>query len=185
MGTTDTLIEALYHPDSHVRWHAARALGQIGNPRGIDTLVEGLHDDHPAVRWATASVLASLDAQAIPSILRALIRRPMTITRMIKIPTVLVTTSRNDSWPMWFDSCAALRGMGVRPGFASLCLSLSHVQPAVVQQGPELLVAPLGNQRDIAARLCVDWTRHHAGKGRVEPIEVDEFRAHFQCRFSC
>lgn len=76
--TTDTLIGALNHPDSHVRWHAARALGQIGNPRGIETLVEGLHDEHPAVRWATASVLASLDAQAIPAILRALIRRPMT-----------------------------------------------------------------------------------------------------------
>ena len=77
-SATDTLIGALHNPDSHVRWHAARALGQIGNPRGIDTLVEGLHDEHPAVRWATASVLASLDAQAIPAILRALIRRPMT-----------------------------------------------------------------------------------------------------------
>jgi HEAT repeats len=75
---TDTLIVALNHPDSHVRWHAARALGQIGNSRGIDTLVEGLHDEHPAVRWATSSVLASLDAQAIPALLRALIRRPMT-----------------------------------------------------------------------------------------------------------
>jgi hypothetical protein len=75
---TESLIQGLNHPDSHVRWHAARALGQIGNPRGIETLVEGLHDDHPAVRWATASVLASLDAQAIPYILRDLIRRPMT-----------------------------------------------------------------------------------------------------------
>lgn len=80
LGATvaDTLVKALNHPDSHVRWHAARALGQIGNPRGIETLVEGLHDEHPAVRWATASVLANLDAQAIPYILRALIRRPMT-----------------------------------------------------------------------------------------------------------
>lgn len=74
----DTLVTALNHPDSHVRWHAARALGQIGNPVGIETLVEGLHDEHPAVRWATASVLASLDAQALPFILRALIRRPLT-----------------------------------------------------------------------------------------------------------
>jgi HEAT repeat protein len=74
----NTLITGLIHPDSHVRWHAARALGQIGNPRGIETLVEGLHDEHPAVRWATASVLASLDAQAIPYILRTLIRQPMT-----------------------------------------------------------------------------------------------------------
>jgi HEAT repeat protein len=80
LGATaaDTLVEGLNHPDSHVRWHAARALGQIGNPRGIETLVEGLHDEHPAVRWATASVLANLDAQAIPYILRSLIRRPMT-----------------------------------------------------------------------------------------------------------
>lgn len=73
----DTIVKALNHTDSHVRWHAARALGQLGNPIGIETLVEGLHDDHPAVRWATASVLANLDAQALPYILRALIRRPM------------------------------------------------------------------------------------------------------------
>jgi HEAT repeat protein len=80
MGSTaaDTLVQGLNHPDSHVRWHTARALGQIGNPRGIETLVEGLHDEHPAVRWATASVLANLDAQAIPYILRSLIRQPMT-----------------------------------------------------------------------------------------------------------
>ncbi len=71
------LVESLNHPDSHVRWHAARALGQIGNPTGIETLVDGLHDEHPAVRWATASVLANLDAQAIPYILRDLIRRPL------------------------------------------------------------------------------------------------------------
>jgi HEAT repeat protein len=72
-----TLAEALSDSDSHVRWHAARALGQTGNPIGIETLVEGLHDEHPAVRWATASVLASLDAQAIPYILRDLIRQPL------------------------------------------------------------------------------------------------------------
>lgn len=77
---SETLVEALNHPDSHVRWHAARALGQIGNPTGIETLVSGLHDEHPAVRWATASVLASLDAPAIPYILRDLIRRPMSET---------------------------------------------------------------------------------------------------------
>lgn len=80
LGSTvaDTLVKALNHSDSHVRWHAARALGQTGNPIGIETLVEGLHDEHPAVRWATASVLASLDAQALPYILRALIRQPLT-----------------------------------------------------------------------------------------------------------
>ena len=28
------LLQALHHPDNHVRWHAARLLGQIGDPRG-------------------------------------------------------------------------------------------------------------------------------------------------------
>ncbi len=73
----DVLQIALQHPDSHIRWHAARGLGQIGNLRGIQTLVEGLRDDHPAVRWATASTLADLDAQAIPFILRFLIDQPL------------------------------------------------------------------------------------------------------------
>lgn len=73
----DVLLLALLHPDSHIRWHAAHGLGQIGDLRGVDILVEGLEDEHPAVRWATASVLARLDAPAIPYILRKLISRPM------------------------------------------------------------------------------------------------------------
>lgn len=73
----DVLMIALQHPDSHIRWHAARGLGQIGNLRGIQILVEGLRDDHAAVRWATASTLADLDAQAIPFILRFLIEQPL------------------------------------------------------------------------------------------------------------
>lgn len=73
----DVLLLALTHPDSHIRWHAARALGQIGDLRGIQTLVEGLHDEHQAVRWATAATLANLDLPAVPYILREIIRRPI------------------------------------------------------------------------------------------------------------
>lgn len=73
----DVLLLALLHPDSHIRWHAAHGLGQIGDLRGIDILVEGLHDEHPAVRWATATVLAKLDSPAIPFILRDLVQRKM------------------------------------------------------------------------------------------------------------
>ena len=66
------LLKALDHPDSHIRWHAARGLGQIGDASGIDVLAEGLHDENQAVRWATASVLARLDATAVPAILKTL-----------------------------------------------------------------------------------------------------------------
>ncbi len=71
------LIEALHHPDPHVRWHVARALGQIGDLRAVDTLAQGLVDDNQEVRWAAARVLANLDVPAIPAILNLLITRPI------------------------------------------------------------------------------------------------------------
>ncbi len=73
----EALQMALFHPDSHIRWHAARALGEIGDLRGIQTLVAGLADEHPAVRWATASTLANLGVAALPYILRFLSEQPL------------------------------------------------------------------------------------------------------------
>lgn len=70
-------IDALRHTDSHIRWHAARALGQFGDPRGVDMLAEGLNDESRAVRRATARVLAQLDAAAIPAILKVLVKFPL------------------------------------------------------------------------------------------------------------
>jgi len=62
-------LEALNHLDEHIRWEAARGLGEIGDIRAVDTLAEGLLDDSYAVRWATADVLAHLGERAIPSVL--------------------------------------------------------------------------------------------------------------------
>lgn len=73
----EDLLEALHHPDSHVRWHAARILGQCADASGAHILVEGLYDERPEVRWATANVLAGLDAAAVPHILRAIIAHPL------------------------------------------------------------------------------------------------------------
>lgn len=67
--------EALHHPSSHVRWHAARGLGQIGDASAIEVLAQGLYDDNQAVRWVTARVLANLNSTAIPAILNVLTRQ--------------------------------------------------------------------------------------------------------------
>jgi HEAT repeat protein len=64
----------LQHPNSHVRWHAARGLGQIGDTQAIEVLAEGLFDENQSVRWVTARVLASLNSTAIPAILNVLTR---------------------------------------------------------------------------------------------------------------
>jgi hypothetical protein len=67
-------VAALHHPDSHIRWHAARGLGEIGDPRAVKLLLEGLCDENRSVRWASAEALARLDASAVPEILRMLAR---------------------------------------------------------------------------------------------------------------
>lgn len=72
------LMAALHHADPHVRWHAARSLGQIGDLLAVDTLAEGLLDEKQEVRWATARVLANLDGPAIPAILKVLTLHPLT-----------------------------------------------------------------------------------------------------------
>jgi hypothetical protein len=73
----EALAAALFHPDAHIRWHAARTLGQIGDPRAVDALAEGLRDSKQAVRWTSARVLAALEAPAIPAILRVLASHPV------------------------------------------------------------------------------------------------------------
>ena len=70
-------LGVLDHPDSHIRWHAARALGEIGDPRAAAILAEGLFDENYAVRWATADVLSDLGNPAVPAILTILSQRKL------------------------------------------------------------------------------------------------------------
>jgi len=65
-------MEALQHPNSHIRWHAARGLGELGKVNYAHIVAEGLLDSHPAVRWATADVLARLGSPAVPATLTIL-----------------------------------------------------------------------------------------------------------------
>lgn len=71
-------MQALGNSNSHIRWHAARGLGEVGDARSVQLLAEGLYDENHAVRWASARVLARLDAVAVPAILTVLSRQKLT-----------------------------------------------------------------------------------------------------------
>lgn len=70
------LVEALSHPDGHIRWHAARSLGEAGDPRAVHLLAEGLYDEVYNVRWATSDVLSKLGEPAVLAVLELLSQRP-------------------------------------------------------------------------------------------------------------
>jgi hypothetical protein len=66
------VMEALHHPARHVRWHACRLLGDLGDVRAAPALAEALDDEAYNIRWAAAESLASLGAAAIPAVLARL-----------------------------------------------------------------------------------------------------------------
>jgi HEAT repeat protein len=65
-------LAILDHPNAHIRWHAARGLGQIGALQSAPILAEGLRDPEYVVRWASADVLAQLGEAAVPATLAML-----------------------------------------------------------------------------------------------------------------
>ena len=71
-------LAALNDPDMHIRWHAARGLGDSGNASVCWIVAEGLYDSNQAVRWASADTLARLGAGAIPAILTVLSHHEVT-----------------------------------------------------------------------------------------------------------
>ena len=70
-------LSVLDHPDSHIRWHAARGLGQIGALQSAPILAEGLRDQEFVVRWASADSLAQLGEAAVPATLVMLTHHEM------------------------------------------------------------------------------------------------------------
>ncbi|HLZ08319.1 MAG TPA: HEAT repeat domain-containing protein, partial [Chloroflexota bacterium] len=72
------LVDALADPNETIRWHAAEALADIGDPRAIESLVGVLEDADSAVRWNAARGLAHLGEPALIKLLEALETRPLT-----------------------------------------------------------------------------------------------------------
>ncbi|MDP2726939.1 MAG: HEAT repeat domain-containing protein, partial [Dehalococcoidia bacterium] len=68
----EPLIRALQVHDPYVRWHAAKALAEMADPRAAGALIDALDDQNFGVRWTAANGLVALGRQALAPLLRAL-----------------------------------------------------------------------------------------------------------------
>ncbi len=69
----ERLISALEHKNAEVREDAARALGQIGDPRAVEPLIAALKDGDDGVRVGAAAALRAFDdVHAIEALITAL-----------------------------------------------------------------------------------------------------------------
>jgi len=66
------LVEALMRGSHWLRWEAAKALGEIGDPTASPALVEALKDQEFDVQWLAAAALIKMKAGGIESVLHAL-----------------------------------------------------------------------------------------------------------------
>jgi HEAT repeat protein len=69
------LAEALRDPNHLVRWEAAKALGEIGDPEAAPSLAEALEDEEFEVRWRAAEALIRMKTKGLKPLLHALIHR--------------------------------------------------------------------------------------------------------------
>jgi len=69
----DGAIKELEDKSPGVRWHAARALEEIGDKRAVEPLIKALGDKSPIVRWHAARALGEIgDKQAVEPLIEAL-----------------------------------------------------------------------------------------------------------------
>jgi HEAT repeat protein len=70
-----SLINALDDREAHVRWEAAKTLGEIADPVAASSLVAHLEDKNVDLRWVAAMALVKLGPAVLPSLARALLEQ--------------------------------------------------------------------------------------------------------------
>ena len=66
------LAEALKDPETLRRWEAAKALGEIGDPKAAPALIMALEDEQFEVRWVAAKGLIEMNIKALKPLFQAL-----------------------------------------------------------------------------------------------------------------
>lgn len=98
----DGLIKALRSEHKDVRWRAAEALGDIGDPRAIDALTQAGSDEESFVRSSAAQALKKIAGHAIDPLLKAIADKDIAQARMLLDTGMNVNISAADGLtPLW------------------------------------------------------------------------------------
>ncbi|MDG6257606.1 MAG: HEAT repeat domain-containing protein [Methanomicrobiaceae archaeon] len=65
------LVSALSHRDVEVRYRAAIALGDLGDPAAVEPLSHALKDENSGVRWEAAEALGKIGGPAVHALAKA------------------------------------------------------------------------------------------------------------------
>jgi hypothetical protein len=78
-GAVPSLVAALDSEKIWVRWEAAKALSQIGDPAATDALIKYLEHKEFELRWLAAEGLINIGRPAVVPLLRAVIDYPKSV----------------------------------------------------------------------------------------------------------
>ena len=70
-----TLVQLLSYRKAHIRWEAAKALGEVADPGAATAMVRALEDEDWDVRWLAAEGLIALGQDSLQPLLTVLIGR--------------------------------------------------------------------------------------------------------------
>jgi hypothetical protein len=90
------LVKALASKKDWVRWEAAKALGQIGDPAAVQALIKALEDKMFDVRWLAAEGLISIGRKALTPLLQALMDHPESLWLQEGVHHVLHDVDKGD-----------------------------------------------------------------------------------------
>ncbi|MBI1882046.1 MAG: HEAT repeat domain-containing protein [Chloroflexi bacterium] len=93
------LLPLLSDKRTYVRWEAAKALSEIGDPGAAPALVKALEDNDPGIRWLAAEGLILAEQAGLPPLLKALLEHGGSVRVREGADHVLKVLARNEKLP--------------------------------------------------------------------------------------
>jgi HEAT repeat protein len=135
--TFQRLQKALNHPDSNVRYQAALALGQIGNPQAVEPLICALRDESIDVKRQAAQALVQMsNFQAVAALIcvlshsnrdvRWMAAQALGLIRNPQAVEALICALNDEDWDVRGEALEALGRIGNSQAVAALTCALSH-----------------------------------------------------------